>query len=512
MSVIDEADRLARPGRIGPVPTSLVGIVIVLDSLAINLLYLGRQPLWNDEAFSYFVSRDGLAQSLFWIQKDNQPPLYYLCLSLWQRFGSSEFALRSLSAIAIALASGLVFMTARQIYGRRAGLYASLLFVLSPLLVNWSQKARPYGLQTMFCALAVWGVARVTSSEAARTRWIGTSTFTAERKNSGDLNPDIGWAAYAVGAACALLTQHTAGFFILALNIAATLWMVIGGTAWRRWYINWIAAQLVMVLIWALWLPGFIEQVARLTHIDAGNSPQFFISPTQFWKDTLDVFSTYSLWRAQPVAAALYLAVALYGVRSLPWRTPWPVFLACAIVLPYLICAGGFFLVHPVFGYILATFVWIEIPLIIFIGASIASLRHPLVRMTVLLGFAAFNIWGLYNYYQTSHPAADQVAAELRARAQPGDAIVLSRYADAVSALGYYLRSDPVELAGLDLSRDREGLIRSSDDLKPYKRVWVVVPAEAQPAIDPSQANLGFHLISEQAIGGYWLRCYESGA
>src|SRR5688500_7158988 len=73
-------------------------IVSMLVSLALGL----SQSVWFDEAYSIMVAKQPIDQLLHLSAVDTHPPLYYLLLKAWAGvFGWSEFALRSLSVIAL---------------------------------------------------------------------------------------------------------------------------------------------------------------------------------------------------------------------------------------------------------------------------------------------------------------------------------------------------------------------------------------------------------------------------
>jgi hypothetical protein len=100
----------------------------------------------------------------------------------------------------------------------------------------------------------------------------------------------------------------------------------------------------------------------------------------------------------------------------------------------------------------------------------------------VLLG----NGWGLANYYATSTVPLDKVAGLIAEQMEPGDGIVLSSGAAGRWGIAYYLGSErQTALAGLDVSELGETkLIRSLDQVRPLRRVWVVLPPEEESAID----------------------------
>jgi 4-amino-4-deoxy-L-arabinose transferase-like glycosyltransferase len=81
--------------------------------------------------------------------------------SFWtQAFGTSEVALRSLSAIAGAATVPLVYAIGRTLASRRIGLVAAALVATSPYLVFYSQEARAYALLMLLSTAAVLCCAR----------------------------------------------------------------------------------------------------------------------------------------------------------------------------------------------------------------------------------------------------------------------------------------------------------------------------------------------------------------
>jgi mannosyltransferase len=138
-----------------------IQIAIILLAAVLNFFHIDRASLWNDEAFSFFVARDGLAHTLRAVANDTQPPLYYLTLSLWLGLGTSVFVFRTLSATAMTLALLPLHAAARRLFDQRVALLASFLFAIAPLDISWAQKARPYPLQVLLIACAFWGFVRV---------------------------------------------------------------------------------------------------------------------------------------------------------------------------------------------------------------------------------------------------------------------------------------------------------------------------------------------------------------
>jgi 4-amino-4-deoxy-L-arabinose transferase-like glycosyltransferase len=468
--------------RLRPLPTRMA---ILLLAAVLNFTHIDGTSLWNDEAFSFFAAQDGLAHTLRFIANDTQPPLYYLTLSLWLHLGTSVFVIRALSAAAVTLALLPLHAAAKRLFDDRVALLASLLFAIAPLSLTWAQKARPYPLQLLFVACAFWGLVRVWH---VRDRVVGAGVREAFRQRRfGPAGIDLGWFAYAVGGALAMLAQAPAGFFLLGCNVAMALHIFRDIRRNRILLLNWVVAQLVLILIWVLWLPAFLHQIA--THLTpeqiASKHALFLVTFSQVFGTLQGLFGVAALSRPGPVFAAIYAVIACFAVIQIIRLRPAAWLLPTTIVVPIAACLAGFFLVHPIFGYVIYTFIWILVPYTILIAFGILSIRPSLLRWGVLAIVLLGNAWGVKNVYQSDTPPLDRVAAVIRTNMAPGDGIVLSEAGSARWGIAYYVGPPYDALAGLGvLDWDGRGLIRSVSDLKGLRRVWVVVLDGETAAVD----------------------------
>ena len=77
-----------------------------------RLYEIGSKGLWLDEAFSIWMARQPVPQILSWLVRiDQHPPLYYLLLHQWLRFGEGEAAVRALSALLSTLTIPVFYLT-----------------------------------------------------------------------------------------------------------------------------------------------------------------------------------------------------------------------------------------------------------------------------------------------------------------------------------------------------------------------------------------------------------------
>lgn len=148
-----------------------VGVIsVLLLAAALRLYRLDGQSLWADEGNSVALAGRGLAEITCGAAYDIHPPLYYYLLHFWVRlFGTSEFAVRSLSAVIGILLVCLTFLLGHRLFDSWVGLVAAFLSAISPFQVYYSQEARMYILLAALSALSIYFLLRFMEAEAANT-------------------------------------------------------------------------------------------------------------------------------------------------------------------------------------------------------------------------------------------------------------------------------------------------------------------------------------------------------
>nr|WP_238345016.1 glycosyltransferase family 39 protein [Actinopolymorpha cephalotaxi] len=120
----------------------------------------------------------------------------------WTSFGDGEAWLRLPSAVAMAVAVGMLADLGRRWWGSGAGVAAGLLLALSPMASRYAQEARPYALAVLASVAAAWCLWRAAgSAESPR------SAGSARRW----------WIAYAVASA-ALGVVHVVALVVLVAH------------------------------------------------------------------------------------------------------------------------------------------------------------------------------------------------------------------------------------------------------------------------------------------------------
>ena len=100
---------------------------------------------------------------------ESTPPLYYLLAWGWTKlFGTGEWGLRSLSALAGVATIPVAFAIGRRLAGNRAAVIAAALVALNPALIWYSQEARAYSLLVLLSGLGFLYFLRARDGFASR--------------------------------------------------------------------------------------------------------------------------------------------------------------------------------------------------------------------------------------------------------------------------------------------------------------------------------------------------------
>src|SRR5262245_57698268 len=141
----------------------VVLVAIVVFALVLRLWGLSRQSYWYDEWLTTEATSGGLVDALrHAAYREGIPPTYFAFMWGWVRvFGDGELALRMVSALFGTATVPVTYAAARELGGRRAvARIAALLVAVHPMLVWYSQEARPYGVLALFGALSLFAFAR----------------------------------------------------------------------------------------------------------------------------------------------------------------------------------------------------------------------------------------------------------------------------------------------------------------------------------------------------------------
>jgi len=337
--------------------SGIIGLAIVLRAI-----HMGALSLWNDELFSRYYA-DLFGVKYLWttgLARESSPPLYYMAIEGWMRlFGSSEVAMRSLSAVASVLTVPLVYAIGKELFDSKSALLAALVFALSPMQVAYAQEARTYALLSLPVCAVLWSSARFMR---------------------GDMRGRV-LLAYGLGAVIALYCHATAAFFLAACNLVMIAWLLTAHGERRTAIPRWLGVNIIVAVLAIPELQAMLAQGRTATGLA-------WIAPFRPGA-VIHMLTTLVTGHATPYAfPGVELALALLACLGLCLLAIRPhrraVALSMIPVLFVVLMAGASF-VHPIF--LDRVFLWLGIPLAIALGAALAvqtRLRPLLLTLAVL--------------------------------------------------------------------------------------------------------------------------------
>lgn len=405
----------------------LIGSAILAGILSITIGM--QQSVWFDEAYSILLATQPVGQLIHLTSLDTHPPLYYLLLKFWASvFGWSEFALRSLSVLAMAGAVIVGGLLTRKMFGNRIATGAVIALALSPLLLRYGFEIRMYSLASLIGISA-------------------TYCLYSAYKASGDAKRNV-LIVYGVLVAIGVYTLY----YLALLWIAHVVWLVYLAVK-RKWKIRalllYAYAYVISVALFLPWLLTFIKQISNGALAPIGQ-------PLNMQQLT-GVLSFNTVYQPEyavtvPLTATLLLFVAVLvwsivkGQRVLRKHADEIVLLGMYVAVPILVLMvvslskpmyTERYLSHVVIGIMLLAGVVVTI--------ALGRLRNRVQQITVLvvvfgtlcLGCVSVMSHGNFNFQRNEHPAVNQATASIANCAEGTQLIAADPYV--ATELSYYL-------------------------------------------------------------------------
>jgi 4-amino-4-deoxy-L-arabinose transferase-like glycosyltransferase len=463
----------------------LVGLAVL--AAALRWFRIDAQSLWYDEGISAHQLTRSFGEIIRAAALDTHPPGYYWTLKAWgEAFGSSELALRSLSAAWGVAMVVLTFLIGRRLFGTVVGVVAALLLAVAPLAVYYSQEVRMYAQVSALALLAAYAYTR-------RAYWL-----------------------YTLAGIVTLYSQYLGIAMLAALNVHALIW-------WRersrRQWLIWLAANAAIAIAFLPWLPTFIDQQSHALNTSPRTALGLLVDTLTAYaggvahSDALPWAGAAQLDALPWSGAAQLDAVPWLGAGHfdlLLWSGAALVGLAVAGVLSAFVQRGR----GSAEAATLALLMWLlPLGLVIALGfrSGLFEVRYLVVSLPGLLLLAALGLvrivhWpalvpiatavalvpaalGLSAQYFDPALARDDyrdLVARIEQNAQPGDAVVLVA-PNQVEIFDYYYHGD-LPTVGLPAQRpiDVQDTMARLDAMRSqYDRVWLV--AWAMDEADPQE-------------------------
>lgn len=259
--VADAGTALGRRHHRRPLLIPLV-IIILLLATAARFHRIGAQSLWYDEGVAYAHSTRALPELISHLQTNVHVPAYFTLLGWWRSVtGSSEFALRMLSALFSVIGVAFAYGLGARLFHPVAGLAAAALVAFNSFSIYYAQEARMYAMLTAIAASSMWLFLSIV------------------RQRDAEASGKTGWRrAIGLGLinALGLYTHFAQAFVILTQAALVALGFCAAFIGWRRarrqpvrFWRRWLKVPLAHVLTLILflpWLPVAIAQLGNRSH------------------------------------------------------------------------------------------------------------------------------------------------------------------------------------------------------------------------------------------------------
>ncbi|MDI7274613.1 MAG: glycosyltransferase family 39 protein [Anaerolineae bacterium] len=381
---------------------------------------------------------------------DPYPPLYFIGLAAFARLaGTSDFALRFVSAAWAVLLVPLLYAAGAHFWDRRAGLMAAALGALSPAYLAHAQEARMHAMAAALGLFSVYALGR--ALEGRRRAWL---------------------AAALASAVAVVLTDYRALALLPVLAVQALLYARLP----RLWHLA-LAIALAGVL-----LAGFSAGALALWHLPTGAAWPRLSAALASVRDELHALAAgphlplSACWPAEIVWLALLLAGALLPAARR--RRP---FLLAYLSIP-LLPAMGTLLASP--GPAESHLLLVSPALYLAVARGLACCSRRLMPVALAAGLVLAGSLGLGTQRQVWALASEagqpyrEMAQAIRLDERPGDVIVVSGQESAVALLHYYRgRLGAVALRPPSHLSEAERVlaIQAAADLAArFERIWLV--------------------------------------
>jgi mannosyltransferase len=437
--------------------------VILVIAVFLRWYNLGTESIVLDEAAS-------IKESAMTIQgmaaHSNQPPLYFLLLRGWMAvFGTTEVALRSLSAVFGVLAVGVVFMVGKLLINRRVGLAAAFLVAIAYFPIKYAQTARGYSLLLLLSVLSYWCFIGILKRNS--TRWY------------------IGYLLTTL----LMAYTHFYGLFIIASQFIFFLIFFKRYPAQRWKFLGSVAIIIIGLIPFVLLLKNNISSIAGQGFWIPEPGPKELINTLLIFTGSGPGISVLFFIFVLLVIWSLF-SVVKTGKKQSNWRVKnnadrrkWKiqfdspevvVLLVLWFVIPILVPFIESRLMTPIYQdkYAIGT-----LPaLCLLVATGLSKLKWQWIFYPVLAAIVAFSSWGLADYYKyVTNEQWRETAQLVESKAEPGDVIVFCEsYYE--GAFDYYYKGQLEETGFNSLSEAQQFVSTKGRTIAHEKgRVWIIM-------------------------------------
>lgn len=131
--------------------------LILLLGFVLRLRNILNRDFWYDEAFTGIAVKENFWEMIQITINDVHPPLYYILLKIFSYFGDySVFSIRFFSVILGILGIWSVYLFTKELFNKKAALFAGLITAISPFAIQYSQEGRMYAMLSFFSLVGTY--------------------------------------------------------------------------------------------------------------------------------------------------------------------------------------------------------------------------------------------------------------------------------------------------------------------------------------------------------------------
>ncbi len=388
---------------------------IVLAGAFLRVYHLGTQSIWVDEGWSIWISKMTVPQIVQEVARaDVHPPLYYFILHYWMMiFGTSESAVRLLSALFGILAIPMIYVVGRQLFNKQVGLVAALILALSSFNIYYSQETRMYSLMVLLALLSMY--------------------FFWRFLQQSNLVSSVG---YVLSTTLLVYAHYYGWFVVIAENIyVVTLLLLSKNRTYKLKH--WVTLQVIVLALFAPWITSLVNQFSRPGAVGAYSPATIatIIGTLTAYSGTTVLLafflglSVLSLFAYQKVRGAIDWKAPLNALESYSWevRLQDPaavyflvVWLVTIILLPFVI--SRFFTPIYYYRYTIAA----SVALYLLAAKGIRIINYRPAKLAVIGIIVVLSVANLQVYYSSvTRPQVREATYFIDANAKSGDLVLI---------------------------------------------------------------------------------------
>lgn len=449
-----------------PVARARLAVFGILAFGAIlRLAQLGAESFWFDEAYSIWVARHDLGWQFSLSTQRIFPLLYYVLLHFWLRLGSSEVAVRALSALLGIGSIAALYALARDLFDRRTALLSALFLAISPLHLWFSQEAR------MYILVAALGVC------SAHFLLLALRTYT--KPSTRQQRRAWLWAGYIVSTALAV-NAHYFALFLIPFHNLFVLYVLLRKRPDRSLLWQWVLCQVSVGLLCLVGLAGVFSDESRYWWglLDAlHGAPRL--------GDLLRLFYFFSLGTTVESSVLLWVGLLAFGgcaawamLQVQNGRLRLKIDEGLLFTLLYLLVPLG-----TVFVYSQVRSSWVLRylfpflpPYCILLARGLLNLPTRLPRVALALALLLLTLWPLANMYRMQQKEDWRSAALLISTQEQAGDVLLTVDEDIWLPFEHYYEGS-LYYQGISRSITDRDLLRArvGEAALAYRRVWLLL-------------------------------------